>query len=363
MKKILVLYTSHTLGHKVIGENIGYYLEQVGHEVKYVDVLKVQAGRLVAWSANIHRFINRYLPFVWGFLYKSKWITDISLKYRLKVAAKNHLQTLAVVQEFHPDVVIATQVTASGIVAFLKQEKLFTGKFGIAFSDFHLHRYWLYKQADFYLANVIEQKQEMISLGIEPEKIFVCGVILRPQTPVKIIEVKSKFGINPSDKVILMASGSFGFGLNEYLIRQLNQKTNYKIIVVTGKNKKEKQRLEKVFAGTNVIILGFYSPMEELYAVADLFVTKPGGLSVSEALRWRLPMMVVYMLPGQEELNYNYLLGKGLILSESVAATRAIAAELGQGAFKKSLLINPSAEAIAPKPEVLHQALEYGEKH
>lgn len=49
-------------------------------------------------------------------------------------------------------------------------------------------------------------------------------------------------------------------------------------------------------------------------AVADLAITKPGGLTTSECLAVGLPMIVISPIPGQEERNADYLLENGAAL-------------------------------------------------
>jgi len=49
-------------------------------------------------------------------------------------------------------------------------------------------------------------------------------------------------------------------------------------------------------------------------ACADLAITKPGGLTTSECLAMRLPMIVNSPVPGQEEHNADYLLEQGVAL-------------------------------------------------
>ena len=41
MKKILILYNSIGWGHKSIAENIGFYLEREGFEVRLADILEL----------------------------------------------------------------------------------------------------------------------------------------------------------------------------------------------------------------------------------------------------------------------------------------------------------------------------------
>ncbi len=53
--------------------------------------------------------------------------------------------------------------------------------------------------------------------------------------------------------------------------------------------------------------------MNVLYEQAHAIITKPGGVTLSEALCKRLPIFTHSALPGQEEINKQYLLAKNLI--------------------------------------------------
>ncbi len=312
MPKILILHTSIGLGHKAMAENIGYALKQAGFEVKLADILKVEEGALVSFGKILHRLINKYTPWFWEFLYGSSFIADISLPLRIKLAAKHSEKVLALIRQFQPGVVIATQTTASAAVSSLRARGLYKGRFVIAFSDFHLHRFWLYDNCDHYLANIEEQKNQMVSLGIPAEKITVCGITLKPKIPVDAEVVRRKFGMAPGEKVILVGIGSLGIGFNLDTLRQLLELNEAKVIVVCGKNMPLYKQLAQKPAHKDLIVLGFYKPMDELYSTADVFITKPGGMSVSESLKWNLPVIVTHKLPGQESLNCEYLKSKGL---------------------------------------------------
>lgn len=349
MKKILIFYTSVGLGHKSIAENIAYHLEQAGHTVKLQDILQVQAGGLVTTSTTIHRFINTYLPFVWSFLYKNTLFTKLGLPWRVRVAAKNYANTKMVIDGFGPDIIITTQTTASAVIAFLKQKGLYTGKFGIAFSDYHLHPFWLYDEADFYLANIQEQKTLMVRRGIPSEKIFVCGMSLGPEEYVDAHEVKKSLGIDPEDRLILFGSGSLGTGFDASLIEAVvKSRPGVHAVVVTGKNEESYKELTEMFKGMKVIVLGFYEHMSQLYQAADIFIGKPGGLSVAEAVRYNLPILVSHMLPGQEELNFEYLEDKGFVMPEAINIESEIEEEIETHAFKDALTHNPSRSLLFP---------------
>jgi len=58
-------------------------------------------------------------------------------------------------------------------------------------------------------------------------------------------------------------------------------------------------------------MLGFVSNMHELMAVADLILSKPGGLTSSEALAMGKPLFILNPIPGQEAANSDFLLERG----------------------------------------------------
>ncbi len=216
-KKILILYTSVGLGHKYIALNIGYHLEGAGFEVRCEDVLQVQAGLTVEFGKWFHKLINVTFPFIWRWLYFSTWFSKLAMPFRVPLAGKNLGNIKKVIDEFKPDAVISTQTSASAPVAYMKQHKMFNGKFVIAFSDYHFHPFWFYKEADLYLVNINSQKDELIKLGINESNISVCGITLKPEELVDPEAVKQKLWLHGKD-IVLMSSGSLGIGFPKELV-------------------------------------------------------------------------------------------------------------------------------------------------
>ncbi|GAC43319.1 UDP-N-acetylglucosamine:LPS N-acetylglucosamine transferase [Paenibacillus popilliae ATCC 14706] len=54
--------------------------------------------------------------------------------------------------------------------------------------------------------------------------------------------------------------------------------------------------------------------MNDLYNQADAVLAKPGGVTVSECLYKKVPILVYHALPGQEEINLLHLLHQQLIV-------------------------------------------------
>lgn len=60
-------------------------------------------------------------------------------------------------------------------------------------------------------------------------------------------------------------------------------------------------------AKTRVKVFDYTNKVPEIMSISSLVVTKPGGLTTSEALASGLPLLVINPIPGQEEENAEFL--------------------------------------------------------
>jgi len=82
-------------------------------------------------------------------------------------------------------------------------------------------------------------------------------------------------------------------------------------VVVTGRNEELRRELAAQDRKHPTHVLGFATNMHELMAVAELIITKPGGLTSSEALAMGKPLFILNPIPGQEAANSDFLLEHG----------------------------------------------------
>ena len=130
-------------------------------------------------------------------------------------------------------------------------------------------------------------------------------------------EVKQFFEVPPENKIVLFASGSLGTGFSQnllfgYLKELTRARKNISVLVLCGKNALLKSKIEDEHI-PNVIAVPFTAKARDLYAAADVFLTKPGGLTIAEALQANAKILITHTLPGQEEPNYEYLLERKLV--------------------------------------------------
>ena len=61
-------------------------------------------------------------------------------------------------------------------------------------------------------------------------------------------------------------------------------------------------------------MFSFVDNIDEMMDASDCLITKPGGLTVSEALAKELPMILLSPIPGHEERNVEFLLNGGMAM-------------------------------------------------
>lgn len=354
--KILIVYTySGSGGHKKIAENIGAVLQD-SHQVDLVDLYEKESGRLVSWGTKYYYWIIKFVPGLWTFFYTNKVFVAATLPLRVPLAGLRSKKLLNIINAGQYDLVISTHASSSAVVSYLKSKGLYKGKFAITFSDFHFHPYWAYDHCDLYLTNIEEQKSQLVARGIAPEKIAVCGITVQRKQDLNIDEIRNKYGLKDGEKVVLFLSGSAGTGLNSETISQLLE-ADAKIIIACGSNREFLQSVHDKYGDNSRIIPVGYVSWYELYPLANIVVTKPGGLTVAECLEHGLPMLISYLLPGQEELNYEYLSDKNLIMPEFADIAGALQDELQTKSFADSLKHNPYVPLIVRYGQEITEAV------
>jgi len=123
--------------------------------------------------------------------------------------------------------------------------------------------------------------------------------------------------------------GSFGAGnIKETLTELLDINRDFQIIVVSGRNESLKEKIDKTIllhdSNKKVCSLGFTDKMNDILASVDILITKPGGLTTTEALLKSVPMIIPYCIPGQEEENLDFLLNCGAALKPTKKYTISV---------------------------------------
>ncbi|AVX21495.1 MULTISPECIES: glycosyltransferase [Carboxydocella] len=260
----------------------------------------------------------KFTPKVWGYLYRQAEEGDnfIDFNYILNKLLSPKLAKL--VEDFRPDLIIATHAFPCGIFSVLKEEeKLDIPLIGII-TDYTIHPFWLHPRVDHYVIPSPQLLKVMQKNGFTGERVWPLGIPLRQQFARQRnkLQLRQQLGLSPDLPLMLLSGGGFGLGALEEIAQiLLASGLQVQIVAITGKNEKLRRKLEAMTpASIPLHVYGYVENMPDFLQAADLLISKPGGLTTAEALACRLPLLIVNPIPGQEERNTVFLLNHGVAL-------------------------------------------------
>jgi processive 1,2-diacylglycerol beta-glucosyltransferase len=318
MPKILVVSVKAGAGHLKAAEAVeaAFAKYQPGAEVKNVDLLDYSNELIKYLYGKMYLDVVKALPELYAYSYKHYGSSKKFVKPRFLFDRFNFSDLFRLVEDFEPDIVVATHFISGAVLENYRRKKKKRYRIAVTLTDYEFHPVWLVSNVDRYFTATEEVKSSLLFYGIPPDKIVASGIPVHPKFSEKKDrkELLVKYGLSNRSPVILISAGSFGVTpLGEVIADFKAIEDEFQIVVVCGNNtelkrelevkQKSEPRLRKVF--------GFVDFMDELMALGDLLITKPGGITVSESIAAGLPMIFIEPIPGQEEANADYLVEQG----------------------------------------------------
>jgi len=271
------------------------------------------------------KLVNR-APEVWSYLHQKADSTPhsaTSQRLRRGIERVSAGALLREIRSIQPKAIICTHFLPAELLMRERAKGRIDCPVWLQVTDYDLHNMWLVPDMQGYLAATEEVAFRMRARGLPADRIHVTGIPVMPafSQPDSLELARdasvTRLGLDPSRKVVLMASGGAGMGdLPSMVARVLSldeRGSDFQVIAVAGRNVVAHEALQALalrYPG-RLVALGFTNEMEKLMAAADLVVTKPGGLTISECLALGKPMLLVSPIPGQEEHNAGFLMEEG----------------------------------------------------
>jgi len=314
--KVLITYASAGAGHRRAAEAIYNYLKANRNDLQLelVDVLPFSGGFFRFCYNCGYPFLVHQAIWLWGFFF---WLTEfrptrgLSRKSALIANYLGCYKFVAYLIQERFDFIISTHFLNSELAANLKLKNKIQAKLITVITDFGVHPFWVCRGTDLYIAACGLTRDKLLNMGVPSDKIQAFGIpfsssFVKTQNR---NQLAAKFGINPNKFTALVMTGSFGSGPLESIAESLS--VHVQVLVVCAKNKKLFNRLQKRRL-QNVKVFGFVNNAEELMAVSDIIITKPGGSSIAEFLNMGLFPIFISAIPGQEQENIRILARYGI---------------------------------------------------
>ncbi len=311
--RVLILSANTGSGHNSTARALAEQLEHLGAEYEIADTLAFISERVSEFISWGHSYVYRRLPRLFGFGYRFE--EKHSPRFIYDKCAKGAAALQKKLEEEHFDAVICVHVFSGLMITELREKYHnsipayfvatdYTCSPGV--SEFKLDAYFIPHRM---------LLGEFVRSGLRADKLFATGIPVSSAFHEEITEADARkaLGLSTEGKVVLLSCGSMGCGKLDKnavaLFRRMPEDAT--LVVLCGKNDKTYEAL-RVHANDRLRVLQFTDQVPLYMSAADVYITKPGGLTTSEALAKRLPMIFIDAVPGLETHNYDFLIGNGV---------------------------------------------------
>ncbi|NSW92223.1 MAG: UDP-N-acetylglucosamine--LPS N-acetylglucosamine transferase [Firmicutes bacterium] len=334
---ILFLSVSTGGGHIKAAEALKEYVKEQypGSRCLIVDTFRYISPLVDKFIVGGYLNMIKKIPFLYGSLYKLSENNKNIIDMTYTISCLFSYKLIPLIRNFNPSIIVCTHTLPLQMVSHLKQEKMISVPIAAIVTDFVHHPFWKLENVDALIVPHDKIKLEMIQAGIPGNIIYPYGIPISEGFLKKYDRKKFLRALGLEDKLTgLIMGGSLGirsvYNSFEMLVKS---KRGMQIIVVTGKNTTLKKRIESRFPlycsnysnnGNNysniynnnynqkaIRVFGYTNIIPCLMDISDFIITKPGGMTISEALVKGLPIFLTSPIPGQEERNSHFLVSSG----------------------------------------------------
>ncbi|MGP1908114.1 diglucosyl diacylglycerol synthase [Metabacillus sp. JX24] len=304
--KVLILTAKYGNGHVQVSKTLVKQCKDMGIE-------EVVVSDLYAESNPVFTEITQYLylkSFTIGKQFYRMFYYGVDKIYNKKLLTLyfklGNKRLFELIEKEQPDLIINTFP-----IIVVPEYRRRTGHIIPTFNvltDFCLHKIWVHQNIDKYYVASKRVKEKVMSLGIHPASVKVTGIPIRSvfEENLDKNEICRKYGLDPNKKILLVMAGAHGVLKNvKELCESFLEDQNLQTVVVCGNNAVLKENLETITGKNvrNLKLLGYVERVDELFRVASCMVTKPGGITLSEAAAVGVPVILFKPVPGQEKEN------------------------------------------------------------
>lgn len=321
--KALVLSISTGQGHHATGQAVALCFESLGVSCATLDAYEYVEPMLKGLVSKGYLISTKYIPKISSKAYdlvvkKSKPMSNYSVGKLTNTFMAEEL--MGYLEEYRPDVVICTHVLSAAMMSVLKERGEWNGIVAGIVTDFTLHPLWEEcGYIDYYITPSELLEYQMRNKGLDIRKMLPFGIPIRQEfsQTIEQTEARQKLDLDESKPTILLMSGSMGYGKIDRSLQKIDElPMDFQIMVVCGNNKRMYRKIQKMQSALkkDVRVYGYVDNVYMMMDAADCIITKPGGITSSEALAKGLPMIMVNPIPGHEQRNAEFMLNNGLAL-------------------------------------------------
>jgi processive 1,2-diacylglycerol beta-glucosyltransferase len=264
-------------------------------------------------------------PAAYGRIYRSSESKTQPSSYRHYVerAGLKTLERLAA--STGPRTLVAPHFYGAGVLGSYKERnpRAFAA---VVLTDYVPNAIGVPPNLDLYVVADEVAAESVVKLGVPEEKIHPTGIPIDPAfedaaDPGGVRRDLLNLEDDDLPVVLVMGGGLGGGDLDRAVSLLFEASAAMHLVVLCGSNERSRERFERTAArqGYSATFLTFTDRVRDLMAEAKVLVTKPGGMSCTEALASALPQVLYHPIPGQEEDNAAAMVryGAGVVVKKT----------------------------------------------
>lgn len=312
-KKIMILTASIGSGHIKAAEAVAEELQrqQPAAQIVTVDFMARSTSFWHWLTKKIYLEMLNFVPNLYDVFYKLS-SCEMGASCGKNMFAYFMLPVFCRLQKEHqPDYIICTHPFPAETVSLWKERERSDLPLSVVMTDYSLHQMWLCRGVNHYFMATEAMKEGMLQQDFAQETLHATGIPISRglQAVPEQEELRRQLGLASDRKVIMLMGGGLGLGGIEKNLQELEKIAQpLTLLVIAGRNEQLQQRVQN-FATTShhdMKVWGYTDEVRKLMGAADLLITKPGALTISEAFALGTPMLLHDPIPGPETENAVY---------------------------------------------------------
>ena len=347
-------------GHDAAAQAVQSALIELGAEAEVFDCYGIISPFRSKVVCEAYLGMVKHVPRLFGWVYNIAFKISSAKRKSVVYAfnAQNSSRLAGFISSKNPDAIVFTHIFAGQQLTYLRRHGKVNAWIGGVITDYDLQPFWNETEIDRIFTPHESLHAAYEGVGIDKDKLTAMGIPVDPTIREHYDREKARRdeGIDGKRRHVLVAGGSMGAGKLPGTIRALLNGLDEDVLitVVCGNNRKLIREFHAMHVPENRLkVLGFVRPLHKLMRTADVLVSKPGGLSSTEAFVQRIPMVSAHPIQGVESNNAEFFKKNGLALCPGT--DEAIVKSV------KKLLYNEDARAAMMKQQetvVPHGAAE-----
>lgn len=318
--EVLILSCGTGGGHNAAAEALREECERRGDRVVFMDPYALRSDRTVHLVSGTYISLVQKTPGLFGAAYSLAGLVR-KLPWRSPVYFINRKAARAMerfLSQNHFDVVLMPHLFPAEIMTYLKGRGVPLPKTIFVATDYTCIPFTEETDCDAYVIPHPDLLGEFEGRGIPREKLYPLGIPVRRafRQEISRADARKALGLDPNETYLLVSGGSMGAGVLKRAVQELSRQfgASAHLIVICGTNRRLYRSLEKKYS-SSVTLLQTTDQMALYLSACDLYLTKPGGLSTTEAAVMGLPLVTLHPIPGCETKNATFFISHHFAIS------------------------------------------------